>query len=677
MRRILFIVLGIIFGSIGLFTLYAAVDLDPDNTSPNVSTPGYRAQFDAAVRKRAAKDYNALDDAMRARILDEVIASQEAEGVREVALLLVRELGNQDAALSILRKHLNGLPPNLYEVGIASLAAIKAPVAGQLLDSLYHTLDTTAAAHTPLGGYGASTVVVSNVEQNLTATFQEQTRDNADYANAETPENTLFFPASPEWFASFPNADDVLEEFEDSRFMDALDDSPVKDEVWSLSALRPAAAYRTTLQDKMGWLAVFFGPERLVQDNLSVAKYGNSFLMVTFKDKNLTLAERLIGLFETLGKDFGIRRSEINGVEISSIRRGMSGTRLNYATVGNYVVASTDSALLVKSLNTFKADRGNTLGIDPVFRSSYLTLDQSGERDVAFLWFNPTRFFDMAGAEQPAARRLAILSRVLGKPLLPAGSGSSPANLSGTIASTSVTGDAPSQLWRYIVDVRSLGRNAVDSLAQLAGIDIGRQIMPYLGTSATVGYRGVEFLRRPYGYSNTGFEMYTTMALNNPPPGFDSTLKNLFAKLTSLVYTGETVQGSATTLWNAADTSTNDPTLLQAKLQPSFAVLNGKTLLIASTPVMLRRTAEALSASPVASAPAGYFTGNVAVDSFSTNAARYLTAYLMRTDRFPPEEVDKRIDPLRRAMGLYRTLDWRFNVEKGLRRGEAKLMAKQ
>jgi hypothetical protein len=677
MRRILFIVLGIIFGCIGLITLYAAVDFDPDNTSPNVTSPGYRAQFDASVRKRAGRDYTALDDAMRVRVLDEVIASQESEAVREVALFLTRELGNQDAALSILRKHLNGLTPNLYEVAIASLEAIKAPAASQLLDSLYRTLDTAAAAHTPLGGYGASTVVVSNADKNLTATFQELTRDKADYANAEAPENTLFFPASPEWFASFPNADDVLDEFEDSRFMDALDDSPVKDEVWSLSALRPAAAYRTTLQDKMGWLAVFFGPERLVQDNLSVAKYGNSFLMVTFKDKNLTLAERLIGLFETLGKDFGIRRSEIDGVEISSIRRGMSGARLNYATVGNYVVASTDSALLVKSLRTFKSDRAHAIGIDPVFRGSYMTLDQSGEQDVAYLWFNPTRFFDMAGSEQPAARRLAILSRVLGKPLVSTGTVSSPANLSGTIASTSVTGDTPGTLWRYIVDVRSLGRNAVDSLAQLAGIDIGSQIMPYLGPSATVGYTGVEFLRRPYGYSNTGFEMYTTMALNNPPAGFDSTLKNLFARLTSLVYTGESVTGSTTTLWNAADTSTNDPTLLKAKLQPSFAVINGRTLLIASTPVMLRRTAEALSAAPAATAPVGYFTGNVAVDSFSTNAARYLTAYLMRTDRFPPEEVDRRIDPLRRAMGLYSTLDWRFNVENGLRRGEAKLIAKQ
>jgi hypothetical protein len=328
-------------------------------------------------------------------------------------------------------------------------------------------------------------------------------------------------------------------------------------------------------------------------------------------------------------------------------------------------------------LQTFRSERGNALGIDPVFRNSYMALDQSGSRDVAFLWFNPTRFFDMAGSEQPAARRLAIVSRVLGKPLVPAGAVSSPATLAGTIAKSSVTGDAPSTLWRYIVDVRSLGRNVVDSLAQLAGIDVGGQIMPYLGPSATVGYTGVEFLRRPYGYSNTGFELYTTMTLNNPPAGFDTTLKNLFTRLTSLVYTGEQVPGSTTTLWNAADTSTNDATLLQAKLQPSFAVINGKTLLIASTPAMLRRSAEALSASPAATAPAGYFTGSMAVDSFSTNAARYLTAYLMRTDRFPPEEVDRRIDPLRRAMGLYSTLDWRFDVQNGLRRGEAKLMAKQ
>jgi hypothetical protein len=677
MRRTLLIALALLVGSLGLLTLYAAIDFDPDYVSPSVQTLSYRAMFDHVVRRRAGAEYNALNESQRMNVLREIIESKEADPVREVALSLARDLSDRNGALQLLGRALGSLSPDLYEAAVGSIAALKTPAAQALLDSLHRSLDTMAVAHTPLGGYGSGSVVLSRENERLTARFNERSRIGTDYAAATAVENTLFFPASPDWFASFPNADDVMEDFEDSEFMEQLEDSPVPQEIWGIAALRPAAAYRNKLREKMGFIAGFFAPERLVQDNLSVAKYGDNYLLVTFKDKNFGLAERLIDVLESLGRDFGIRESKIDGIDVATIRRGASGGRLSYATIDEYVVAATDTSLLARAISSFRTDKGGTsLGIDPVFRSSYEELDQTGERDVAFLWMNPTRYFEMTGSENPAARRLAILSRALGKPVVTPAEAAAVPTGSGTLAATSFAGEDPMRLWRYIVDVRSLGSNAVDSLALLAGVDIGNQVVPYLSSTTTIGYSGIEFLRRAYGFSNTAFEMYATTPLRTAPPGFDTTLRKFFSGVTSLVYTADASAIPGTTLWMATDTSTNDPALREAKLQPSFAVLNGSTLVIASTPMMLRTVASSPASRPAEVSGSTYFAGHVTVDSFATNASRYLTAYLMRADRYPPEEVDARIDPLRRALSLFSTLDWKFDVEGGLRRGEAVLVSK-
>ena len=133
-----------------------------------------------------------------------------------------------------------------------------------------------------------------------------------------------------------------------------------------------------------------------------------------------------------------------------------------------------------------------------------------------------------------------------------------------------------------------------------------------------------------------------------------------------------------TRLWIARDTTTNDSTLLERKLQPSFAVVNGNMLLVASTPAQLRSAAAAMSGRGGASGdPASYFSGAAKVDSFATNALQYLKSYLLRRDRYTPEEISSRIDPLPNALALSDRLEWTFKDNGGLRTGTGKLVARK
>jgi hypothetical protein len=298
---------------------------------------------------------------------------------------------------------------------------------------------------------------------------------------------------------------------------------------------------------------------------------------------------------------------------------------------------------------------------------------------------NPTSYFEITGSASPAARRLAVVSRALGRPTMKTDASASAemaaATFPGAIAHTTISGEDPMLLWRYIVNVRSLGKNPIDSLARLAKMDISKQIMPYLSPSMALGYSGVEHLRFPYGFSHTGFNLLAAVPLRTAPARFDSTLRLFFGRITSLVYTPE-MQGSSLRLWMASDTTTNDSAILARKLQPSFAVVNGpggtSILLIASKPDLLRTAVTSLQNAPAGSAgTGGYFQGRMNVDSFAVNAASYLSGYLRRTDRYTPQEIDTRIGPLRNALALYDRIEWRFTEENGLRRGEGRLVAQR
>ena len=63
-------------------------------------------------------------------------------------------------------------------------------------------------------------------------------------------------------------------------------------------------------------------------------RHGHDYLFVSFKDKNFSLAERLMGVLKVVGKDFGIKESQVGDMTIRTIRRGKSGATLSYATVG-------------------------------------------------------------------------------------------------------------------------------------------------------------------------------------------------------------------------------------------------------------------------------------------------------------------------------------------------------
>lgn len=681
MRRFLLIALAVILCSAGLFAGYVMWDYDPDNESPLVAAPSYLALFNKAARERAAgTDFDALEAPRKLRVLTELIAQHGNDPVREVALFKARELTDKDAALAMLRKELPNLRDEHFEVAIASIAALGTPKAQTFLDTTYKRLAADPAAHTPIGDYRTSTLTIAREEPDLTLAFEERSRVGADYAFDKTREIGLFFPSDPDYLFAMPNADDVLAAFDDSRFMKTLDGSPVPKDAWSLPMLRTLASLRGRLGETMGFLAPYFSPEKFFRDMVVIGKYKEEYLIASYKDKNVSVAEALVGIFSKLGKDFGIRQWTADGITIASVRNLKSGRTLSYAVVGDYFVVATDTALIGRAAGTFKTDQAHSIAIDPVFAKSFGALDQSGDREIGFLWFNPTTYFGVTGSTVPTARHLAIVARALGRATTTtegaAQAEALAARVPGVIGWSSFSGDDPTLLWRYVVNVRSLGKNPIDSLARLAKMDIGKQIVPFLSRSLAIAYAGVDHLKQNYGYSNTAFNLVAAVPLHSVPARFDSTLRVFFGRITSLEYTPVIDQGTGVRMWMASDTTTNDSLLRERKLQPSFAIVNN-ALIVASTPGLLRTSVTALSTPTASAASAYYCQGRISTDAFAENATKYVKGYLSHRDIYTPAEIASRIDPLRAAIGLYDRLEWKLRVENGLRLGAGRLVAKR
>lgn len=682
MRRILLILLGSLLGGFGILFAYVAWDYDPDDVSPMVDAPSYQSIFEEAVQRDAKKAYATLDEATRKRALTTLASSKGNDPAREVALVRLRDLSDKNGALAVIKKNLEGLSDDQYDAAIGTILALGTPASRAALDSLYAKLDALPAAHTPIGDYRTSLLTVSRSTPDLKIDFYEQTRQSADYTIHGVREISLFFPSRPDELIEIPNVDDVLDDFKESRFIAKLDGTPVPADVWRLPLLKTLAALRGRLDETLGFMAPYFSPERFFKDNLMVGHYGEHYLMASFKDKNVSVAETLVDIFGKLGKDFGTSKWKVDGADATSIRNRRSGRRICYATVGSYFVTATDSALLSRALRTFITDHKSSIAIDPIVAQGLNSVDPEGNREVFVAWFNPTAWFDVIGSKDPSARRRAIVGRALGKAATDQASSQRAARLAAalpaSLSRTVVSGEDPTALWRYIVSVRSLGKSYIDSLAKLAKMDIGKGITPWLAPSMAIGYNGVEHLKRDYSYSNTSFNLVVAIPLRpGTPSGFDSTLRQFLGRVTNLDYQLEVNSTIGGRLWIAHDTVTTDTFLLERKLQPSFGITNS-TLVIATNPSLLRRSLLALASAPDAPSSPAYFFGSMAVDSVANNAHNYLMAYLLKSDRYTPDEIKQRITPMRDAISLYDSFSWSLAYEpNGLRRGSGILKARR
>jgi len=679
MRRTLLIALTVTFGSVGLLWAYLAIDLDYDDQSPRVVVTSYNGIFEEAVRRVARKEYAMLDQAARRRVLSQLASAKGGPIVREVALVRLRDLTDRDAALSILRKELPTLNDYEYEAAIGTLTSLGTPKAKALLDTLWKRLDAAPIAHTPLGDYRSSTLVGVHHDQGIRFEFTERSRLDADYSSGTVSEISLFLPNDPDYVFCVPNVDDVLGEFNNGRFVQALEGSPVPADIWTLPMLRTIASLRSRLDETMGILSPYFSPERFFKDQFILGKYGEHFVVACYKDKNLTVAEAVMSSFGKLGRDFGVSSWDSEGEKVHTVRNRRSGRTLSYAVVGPYFVTATDSTLMRRAIRTYVSDRRSSFAIDPIFSSTYGAVDQSGRREVLYVWCNPSRILDVIGSKDPSARRRAIVARALGRDLLDptmAGLSSTLAHrMEENIAYGTAAGTEPIPFWRYVVDVRSLGRNHLDSLARLARMDVGRDIVPHLGSSMAIGYGGIEHLPQPYGFSNTAYNVVVALPLAlTAPTGFDTTMRRFLSRVTSLDYVGETSSAVGATLWIARDTTTTDTLNATRKLQPSFVVLGGRTLVVATTPEFLRTAARQFAHHDQEPAHMPVISeGSIVFDRLGSNLFPYVTSYLLRTDRYMPEEIRTRFDPLQKAISTLRTFTWTLTSTKGLRSGSALL----
>lgn len=678
MRRFFLITLGVLFGASALLALYVVWHPDPDDISPEVDAVSFRQQFDATVLKRAGKTWAELPDAGKLKTLGDLIGSaNETDPVREVALYEIRNMADKDAAFEIVHRNLANLKPDLYEVGVTSVNMLNTPKSTAYLNKLYATLLADPYAQTPMAGYRTGSLVARTdpASGELRLAFNEQSRTGADYTIAKARQIALLLPGNPTHVLAFPNFDDVLDRFNDSRFVKSLKGSPVGQDAWTLPLLRSIAALRERLTEDVGFMAPYFAPERLFRDHLLIGNYNGQFLLVSYKDKNASVAETLMKIFESLGKDYGVKRWQSAGFAVSGVFNKKNNRSLSYATVGDYFVISTDTALMTRSLQTYTTGKGSSVAIDPGFNKAYGALDMTGQVDVGFAWINPTEYFAVQGSQMPAARRLAIVARTLGKPLNEtAATAADLHSVPGIIATAELGGQSMGSFWTYITGVRTVGKKTQDSLRKITGVDVGKQIIPYLGFPVTLGYAGTQYLRSGNGYSNTGFHVLLAVPLKNAPANFDQTLLTFFKRSAKLAYKREEGQ-SGGKVWIASDTTLerNDTALATHGFQPSFAITNDGLLLVAATPWLLRR---AMAAHTMAAGPE-FMRGTVHLDSLAFNAEQYLRPYLKSTDRYTPEEINTRLEPMRKALCLYDRFEWSVTVgADGLRKGEGRLIAR-
>lgn len=675
MRRAVIVILSALFGAVGLLWAYLAIDLDPDDQSPMVQAPSYQALFEEAVRESAKKEYRDLDQAGRRKVLTVLTGVKSTATVREVAFFRLRDLADKDAALAVIRKELPSTTDEQFEAAIGTVATMNTPASVSYLESLWKTLDASAVANTPLGDYRYSTIIARHASNGIDISFAERSRLDADYALSSVPEISLFLPNRPDYVVAIPNVDDVLGEFNSSRFVSALDGSPVPGDIWTLPLLRTIATLRSRLDETLGMLSPYFSPERFFKDQFLLARYGDHYLVACYKDKNLTVAEGVLSSFSRFGRDFGISNWTSEGESVHTIRNRRSGRTLSYAVVGPYFVTATDSSLIRNAIRTYVSDRGGSFGIDPVFASTYGSIDQSGRREVLYAWLSPSKVFEVTGSLDPSARRRAVVGRALGRNLYPSDVGLEASRLVYRLrdgdASFTLAGSDPNRFWKYVVDVRSLGKNQLDSLSRVSGMDIGKEIIPHLSTGAAIRLNGVYHLKESYGFSNTSYRVALAMPLSQSTPAtFEASFGRFLGRVTSLRYTMKETTGGVARVWVGEDTTTTDTSMLRQMFRPSFAVVDRTTLVIASTPDELLNAIAALAPGSSEPAPAPAVTqGMVRVRELAGNALDYATAYLIRTDRYLPEEISSRLNPLRTAFATVDTFTWSVSEKDGLRQG--------
>lgn len=675
MRRALLVSLAFILGLASLLWAYLAIDIDPDDQSPKVEVTSYQGLFEEAVRRTARKEYGRLDQAARRNVLARLAGARSNPVVREVALAHLRDLTDQGVALAIIKKELSTTTDEQYEAAIGAAESMNSQASKSFLETVWRELDARAASHTPLGDYRYGTLIASKAAPDIEIEFQERSRVGADYSTSSVAEISLFLPDRPDYVVGIPNIDDVLGDFYSSRFVAALDGSPVPNDVWSLPLLRTVATLRSRLDETLGMLAPYFAPERFFKDQFLLAKYDQNYLVACYKDKNLTVAEGLLTSFGKHARDFGVSTWNAEGEAIHTIRNRKSGRTLSYAVVGPYFVTSTDSILIGKAVRTYVSDRSSSFAIDPLFASTYGAIDQSGRRQVLYAWVSPSKVFNVIGSSDPSARRKAIVARALGRRLYPADIGTEVSRVAQRMEGAGLTftlaGSEPASLWRYVATVRSLGNTHLDSLARVSGMDIARDLVPYLGSSVAIRFTGIDHLSQPYGFSNTSYHVALAMPLSsNAPQDFGFTLARFLGRVTSLRYTSTDIPDVRGTMWTGADTATTDSATLTEMLRPAFAIVNERTLVIASTPDELRSAITAILPAGGEPAPVPAVSrGSLRANILAGNVFGYATSYLLRTDRFLPEEISTRLLPLRNAFSTIESFNWMVVERDGLRHG--------
>ncbi len=633
-----------------VLAIYFFVFQRADRVSPVVSIVSYEQSFRREVTARTGLSFASLPASKKLAVIDDIL-DDGPPAARVAAVRRLSDAGTGPGVAEVARKALRDTLVEVAEEAVALFGKPGFAAYSSILEAYRDSLRRIPESSIPLSGIGYVAAYGGFDGEDITWKFREFQGSRQVLDDSLAYEINLFLPRGADAYFSFPNFDDWWEEFTGWDFAQALFELKAYSDLKNVRPFSALFAVSDKFSRELGPLADFLSPADLFRDDAKLALFGKRFLVVTFAGKNVEVARALLPL---LAKKGGMKIDEeyIDGGDIQVLRKG-GRTVAAVAVRGDYLVGGNDLALVRKALDAY-ANPEQSVASLPVFRQAYGKLDVSGGDHFGFVFFRPAVLLE----KESRAGGSGYLLRLAGNTLEPErkpqpildGLRALPSFL-GSVAC--FRGVSFPDGWRYVVDVRAYSSRSLDSLQELAGVDVATALVPGLGDEMFVALEGVEEVKTslarafvPLGV--IGFEIARPDSFRPAFRKFTDALLRQPAR--SVEYRGQVMFVAS---WNNDDEDAGEPKPFPS-YAPCYAVL-GNTLMIASGPELMSRVIDTYRGDghrffqePVSRTVGGFFQERTGV--VLKSLLGFFRKYSTRTQRFTYADVRDGIAPLYRLL---------------------------
>ena len=626
--------------------MYFFVFQRADRVSPVVSITSYEQSFQREAASRAGASFASLPASKKLAVIGDILADG-SPAARVAAVRHIADAGEERGVAEVLRKALRDTVVEVAEEAVALFGKPAFAAHVSILEAYRDLLRHVPESSVPLSGLGYVGGYGGYDGEDVAWKFREFQGGRQALDDSLAYEINLFLPRGADAYFSFPNFDDWWEEFTGGDFARELFELKAYEDLKKVRVLSALFAVSDKFSRELGPLGGFLTPDALFQDDVKLALFGTRALVVTFAGKNAEVARALLPLMAEKG-DMRVEKEYEDGVEIQVLRKG-GRTVAAVSVRGGYLVAGNDLALVRNALDAY-ARPVNSIASLPAFQQAYGKLDVSGDDHFGFVFFRPAVLFEKESRLGGSGYLLRLADRVLERKKKPRpvldGLRALPSFL-GSVAC--FRGVSFTDAWRYLMDVRAYSSRSLDSLQELAGVDVAAQLVPNLGDEMIVALEGVEEVRTslartflPLGV--IGFEIARPDSFRPAFRKFTDALLRQPAR--SLEYRGQVMFVAASNEDEMEDAGEQKPFPSYA---PCYAVL-GNTLIIASGPELMSRVIDTYRGDgprffrePVNEAVGGFFQERTGVVLKSLLA--FFRKYSARTQRFTYTDVRDGLAP--------------------------------